>query len=226
MARFELSLIAGLALLALVPAVLWFAGEKQAWGVFQLERLIRQDQPIDPELMRTTVARAAELNQALLPGAHLHSHALLATRLATQEDIEPAERLELRQNALVSLERALTREPADTFAWARLAHLRHGFAGPSAEVVAALRLSIYTAPTKPSLLNWRLSLATANRDFWDENFTQLVHAQILHSWRVRPHALVAAVVEADLVPLAREVLLAQDSNNLPTFDNLLDRHQR
>lgn len=210
MRRLEYSLIFLIALLALGVSVAWFTAEKNAWRVSLVERLVLTGKQVDPKKLSWTLEQAANLESALLLVARPHAHALLSARLvATDQNLTPVRYLDIMHSARASAKRALAREPADAHAWARLAYFKHVLDGPAPEVLTALRLSIYFAPSQRNLILWRLGMAAQNQAYWDEKTAHLVRSQIRKAWRMNPRSLVIMAVTHELVPLVRVALVAE-----------------
>ncbi len=203
-------LVAGLAALAaLIFSLLWLFTAQNSWKGVMLERRINQGEQVSGQTLVKVWKDIQDLDSSFLTGGHVHLP-VLAGQLMVLDDSIP---LEDRGLALLRAEdaafTALAREPAHSFTWARLAWFRYIQEGPSAESLSFLRMSIYTAPAKRSLLFWRLRLSALHRQFWDDDFENLVKRQIVFAWRVSPGRLAATASESGIENLAREVL--QDS---------------
>jgi hypothetical protein len=78
--------------------------------------------------------------------------------------------------------------------------------GLSEEVAAKLRMSIYSAPAKRSLIFWRIRMAGLCRDFWDQDFENLLTRQINLAWRISPRELCSVVSGTDMEDLVNEIV--------------------
>jgi len=218
-ARAQLLILTLLALAGLGASGLWlWTAQKSCLGLM-IERRISQDQPVSPKTLVQVWEQSRNLEQAVLPGRHLHLPGLLSQFIVFNHELPR----ELRAEALVegqeSAHMALARDPAHAHAWARLAGYSYIFNGPSPDTLAALKMSIYAAPAKRSLMFWRLNLAGACRDYWNEEFEDLIRRQIILAWRISPPRLAEIAVESDMVNLTRQVL-SRSPQDLQRFEEL------
>lgn len=79
---------------------------------------------------------------------------------------------------------AVRQAPGKPRTWLRIAHTRAALGMGEAEVVAPLKMSIYTGRVEPTLLVPRLELAYAYLDLLDEETLGLLRDQTLLGWRV------------------------------------------
>jgi len=105
------------------------------------------------------------------------------------EAIDPATAPWRRRPALVRSERAgvdaLRQAPAKPRTWLRVARARAAIGRSEAQVVAPLRMSIFTGRVEPTLLVPRLELGYAYLPGLDEETVALLRDQTLLAWRVR-----------------------------------------
>ena len=222
--RYQLIVIGIAALVGLVASSTWFRTAQRSWKGVMLERQVNLDKEISGKALINVWNDIQGLDEGFLPGRHLYLPSLAGQLLIQDRSIPTGEKSAALPEAARAARTALSREPADGMAWARLAWFEYLLGGPSPRVVSALRMSIYTAPNKQRLVNWRLYLAARSRPFWDEGFETLVHGQIQQSWRVRPGALSRAALESDLLPTVRKAL-ADDHDALNRLEELVSRHR-
>lgn len=173
----QLAFVMAIALTGLFLALPWWWIEQKSWSGRMLERRINHEQPVGKEALMRTWEDVRGLDQAFLPGSHMHLPGFVSHLVVLDERIPEGVRVEAAKTGERTLENALARSPADSLAWARLGWFRYMRNGPSPEVVSALRMSIYTAPGKNSLLFWRIHMAYLNREFWDADFERMVDRQ-------------------------------------------------
>ncbi len=90
------------------------------------------------------------------------------------------------KQALADLDFALGNAPARSVGWARLAAVRQAIDGTSAQVVAALMMSIDTAPMMEVLWPARLQLILDNWQFFTPQERERIAAYVVMNWRVSP----------------------------------------
>ena len=204
-------------------ALLWLWTAQKGWKGMMLERRINQEQTISQETLAHVWDNVKELNSTFFTGSHVHFPGLAGQMLIMDESVPAEVRSTVFISSEASIRNALTREPADSFAWARLAWLSYLQSGPSPGSLAALKMSIYTAPAKKSLLFWRIRLCVQNRAYWDEELTSLLKRQIALAWSVSPGRLAAVAAESGIEDLSKEVLQGKPED-LKRFEHLLSRH--
>jgi hypothetical protein len=213
-------LVAGLAALAaLIFSLLWLYTAQSSWKGVMLERRINLEEQVSGETLVKVWEAIQDLDRSFLTGGHVHLPVLTGQLMVLDESIPPEDRARALFRAEDAALLALSREPAQSFSWARLAWFRYIQEGPSAESLSFLRMSIYTAPAKRSLIFWRLRLSALHRQFWDDDFENLVKRQIVFAWRVSPARLAATASESGIENLVREVLqgTSQDLERLETL---------
>jgi len=155
-------LIGAIALLGLVPTCLWLWTAWQQWPAQLVQRAISRGEPVDTATLQRVWADVQGVEEGLLPGRHLHLPGMIGQLLLERADLPAAQRREILLTAEQASRRALARDPADARAWARLAWFIELRRGPAAEMLAALQMSHYLAPTDPALLAWRDRAAARN----------------------------------------------------------------
>ncbi len=221
--RLESAMILTVLALTLGLSVLWLFTAIQTWPAMQVERILAMGETPSSAQLATALEKSRGLDETLLPGPHLHYPALLIAKLDTLREGDTLPDVHLLGVASASLLQSLAREPVDTDAWARLAYFRYVLDGPSEKVIAALRLSIYTAPASRDLLVWRLALAVGNQAFWTPELWQMFRSQILLSWMDDPRRLIRTALAHDLLPLVR-LVLAAEQGQLRQLEALLPRN--
>ena len=218
--QLQVLIMGALALTALVLSLLWLLTAFNSWKGVMLERRVNQGQSISPDTLLSVWDQIKEVDKAFLPGTHLHLPGLAGQLIIMNQELPVETRAEVLLRSEESIINALTRDPAQTFSWARLAWFRHLEKGPSPEVVEALRMSIYTAPAKRSLLFWRIGMAGRSRMHWDQEFENLVRRQLIYGQRVSKTRLENVAGESGLDDLVRATLNLyppdiKDNNYLP-----------
>ena len=221
--RFQLLVVCLFALAGLLASGVWLWTAQEGWKGVMLQRQINLDRKISGERLFEVWKDLQGLDESLLPGRHVAYPALAGLLVILDESLPADVRTAVLRDAAASARNALAREPADASTWARLAWFAFLQKGPSPEVVSALGMSIYTAPSHRRLMNWRIEMAARNRAFWNDGFENLVRRQIQNSWEANPDRLAQAVLTSGLVPMAREVL-AHDPEGSKRLDELLSRH--
>ena len=98
-----------------------------------------------------------------------------------QQAPDDAERRALLDQAVDQLRLGLASAPANSFAWARLAHALALEQGRDAAALAAWRLSIATAPAEPKLVAWRAQFADRRSTQLDESDIRLLTQQLQYA---------------------------------------------
>lgn len=204
--RIQILIIGVVALAGLVVSGIWLWTGQKSWKAVMLERSVNQDQKVSSQTLIKVWEHSRNLDKTILPGRHVHLPGLIS-QLGIQDERLPQE---FRAMVLVegheSVHNSLARNPAHSHSWSRLAWYSFLLNGPSENVVSGLRMSIYTAPAKSSLIFWRISMAGMCRDFWDEEFENMIRRQINLAWRVSPGKLSSAVSGRDTEEMVIEIL--------------------
>lgn len=213
-------LIGGLALCGLVVAGLWLTTAWRAWPGVVLESAVNHKETVS---QRTTMAvwqRSEGLENAPLPGPHVHFPGLAGYKLVQDTSLPVFRRAEILIQAERATRQALLREPAEARAWARLAWFLHIRQAEASQPLAALRMSLYLAPADKDLVFWRIKMASSYRAAWDADFEQLLTRQVILGWRISPARLAKTAKAAKLQEWVRSVL-SSDSEELERFDALV-----
>lgn len=108
---------------------------------------------------------------------------LLAAALTANLGASEEQRSTWLKQSQADLEFGLANAPARGVAWAQLAAARQATDGPSAMTVAALMMSIDTAPMMEVLWPSRLRLILDNWQFFTPEERQRIGAHVLANWR-------------------------------------------
>ncbi|MBM3650288.1 MAG: hypothetical protein FJX11_21125 [Alphaproteobacteria bacterium] len=118
-------------------------------------------------------------------GRRLARSELLAGLALTRDlPLTPAERRGWLTTAMSDLDFGLGNAPARGAAWARLASVRQAVDGTSAKVVAALLMSIDTAPMVALLWPSRLRLILDNWQFFTAPQRERIGTYVVTTWRL------------------------------------------
>jgi hypothetical protein len=98
--------------------------------------------------------------------------------------VDKRQRDDWMKQALSDLDFGLANAPARSVGWARLAAVRQATDGTSAKVVAALMMSIDTAPMMEALWPARLQLILDNWQFFTPKERERIAAYVVMNWRV------------------------------------------
>jgi hypothetical protein len=221
----QLPLIAAAALIGMAASALWLGTAWKSWPGTLLERAFDRKEAVPPGSLMVLWEKSRKLEQSLLPGTHLHLPGMIGEKLVQNRQIAVARRLEILLEAERVVREALRREPAEPRAWSRLAWLVQFRQGPAAQILAALRMSMYLAPTDLGLLFWRIEAAGVHRASWDAGFEELLKRQIHIGWRVSPARLVKAAKTAVMKDWVRS-LLGEHPGDLERFDQLLTKSKK
>jgi hypothetical protein len=108
---------------------------------------------------------------------------LLAAALTPNLGASDERRSKWLKQAQADLEFGLGNAPARGVAWAQLASARQAIDGPSAKAVAALMMSIETAPMLEDLWPSRLRLILDNQQFITPQERDRIGAYVVTTWR-------------------------------------------
>lgn len=115
---------------------------------------------------------------------------------------------------------ALTRNPANAYAWSRLAYARYIYNGPSRLVAEPLVQSIQAAPYEPALLPSRIVLALKIEKYWTPELAALFPQQLDRAWLRQSIETVAAAYQEGIEGQLREKL-ADDVEKRMAFDKII-----
>lgn len=115
---------------------------------------------------------------------------------------------------------ALKRNPANAYAWSRLAYARYVYNGASRLVAEPLVQSILSAPYEPPLLASRIVLALKIEKYWTPELAALFPGQLERAWLRQSIETVAAAYQEGIEGRLREKL-ADDPEKRLAFDKIL-----
>lgn len=210
--------------MALAVSLVWLGTAKNSWSGVMLERQVNAGKTISGGILERVWADAANLENSFLPGRHVHIPGLAGQLIVFDTSLPRAFRDSVRAALRPTLTEALAREPAATFAWSRLCWLDMLLAGPNRQSLAALRMSVYTAPAKKSLLFWRLDALVRHRALWDGEIENLARRQVAYAWKVAPRKTLAWALDAGLVEMLRAALHGLDERQ--RLETLLEKATR
>lgn len=197
--------ILSVAMIAFIAASLWLSSTTGAWRMLQVDRILAGGDQVDPEILHQILAQGNP-DKAVSAGASLHSHSLVAAALYAESKEESEAARKVLIEGKISAQTALSLEPADAYAWARLAYFRHELDGPSPRVLNALRMSVYTAPSDSDLIFWRLGMTAGSHTYWDDASMDWIYRQILTGWSINRKMLVQTAEAYGFLSLVRMVL--------------------
>ena len=202
----QLLVLAVIVLAGLVASGIWLWTAQKSWKAVMLERSVNRDQEVSTQTLAQVWKQSLNMDQTFLPGPHVHLPGLISQIMITDLELPEEERALALIEGQESIQNALSRDPAHSHSWARLAWYSYLLDGPSQEVVAKLKMSIYTAPAKRSLIFWRIGMAGLCRNFWDQDFENLLTRQINLAWRISPRQLSSVVSGTDMEELVNEIV--------------------
>ncbi|MBP7253279.1 MAG: hypothetical protein KBA75_07335 [Alphaproteobacteria bacterium] len=115
---------------------------------------------------------------------------------------------------------ALKRNPANAYAWSRLAYARFIYNGPSRLVAEPLVQSIQAAPYEPALLPSRIVLALKIEKYWTPELAALFPQQLERAWLRQSIETVAAAYQDGIEGQLREKF-ANDVEKRMAFDKII-----
>ena len=113
-----------------------------------------------------------------------------ARRLPTHPDVAQAIDWQMR---------ALSLAPADSYGWARLAHLFLMTEGASASAARALENSIYAALYEPRLMLARATMAMQLKDRLDPAYEAQIPAMLRAAWAIAPAEMTQAAQQGGYI---------------------------
>jgi hypothetical protein len=136
---------------------------------------------------------------------------LLAAALTPGVGAGDAQRSKWLGQSRADLEFGLANAPARGVAWAQLAAARQAIDGPSDKVVAALMMSLETAPMMEALWSSRLRLILDNQQFFTPRERERIGAYIVTTWRtVGDRRWIGEVIRSPLDQLFVRYFLRQE----------------
>jgi hypothetical protein len=202
----QVLIIAVVAMAGLAASGVWLWTAQKSWKAVMFERSVNRDQDVSTQTLVQVWEQSRNLGKTFLPGPHVHLPGLISQIMIADLEIPEEERALALIYGQESIQNALARDPAHSHSWARLAWYSYLLDGPSQEVLARLKMSIYTAPAKRNLIFWRIRMAGMCRDFWDQDFENLLTRQINLALRISPRQLSSAVSGTDMEDMVNEIV--------------------
>ena len=179
-------------LLGVGGAILAFVAWPVANGAWQAQKAdavlfeLRTGQALQlPEVQGAIAALDRAVAADPVAGRRLGRSELLAGAAVVPDlPTTKQQRDEWMKQALGDLDFGLADAPARSVGWARLAAVRQATDGISAKVVAALMMSIDTAPMMEALWPARLQLILDNWQFFTPKERERIAAYVVMNWRV------------------------------------------
>jgi hypothetical protein len=159
-----------------------------AWQAQKADAVFFQFRTGERPQLREVEAALAALDRAVaadpVAGRRLGRAEMLLAAALTQSlgASEPQSSRWLKQ-AMSDLDFGLANAPARGVAWAQLAAVRQAIDGPSANAVAALMMSLDTAPMMEALWPSRLRLILDNWQFFTPKERDRIAAYVVTNWR-------------------------------------------
>jgi hypothetical protein len=167
----------------------------------------------------TTQLRA--LQQRAEQSIEIHPHHRYWNGLSFLHYLEGADEnnslYERRQAFEHSIEAAtvsLGRAPSQPRAWLRIARAGSWLKYPPEEVIAALKMAIYTGRVDPSLFMARLVLGISYLSQMDGEGTTLMRDQVLLAWQLQPREVTKALKNGEIKFTRIEYLLAETHSDV------------
>ena len=172
-------------------AVLAFVAWPVAHGAWQAQKadaVFFQFRTGEQVQLRQAEAALASLDEAVAadPVARRRlgrAEMLLATALTPNLGVTDQQRAQWLKQAHADLDFGLANAPARGVGWAQLAAARQAIDGPSANAVAALMMSIDTAPMMEAIWPSRLRLILDNWQFFTPQERERIDAYVAANWR-------------------------------------------
>ncbi len=115
---------------------------------------------------------------------------------------------------------ALRRNPANAYAWARLAYARYIYNGPSQLVTEPLLQSIQSSPYEPPLLASRIVLALRTEKYWSPQMKEWFPQQLERAW-LRESAETVRAAYDDGIELWLREKIANDPQKLARYEEIM-----
>jgi hypothetical protein len=189
-----------------------------AWEAQKADRVIFELRTRQLLKLPAVLAAIQVLDRAVeadpVAGRRLGRAELLASAaLSTSLPVSNQQRAEWLKKAESDLEFGLANDPARGIAWAQLASVRQALYGASAKVVAALLMSIDTAPMLNVLWPPRLQLILDNWRYFTPEERESVSAHVAETWRLSSdRRWFAEAVRAPIDELFLRNALGSDQN--------------
>jgi hypothetical protein len=165
-------------------------------------------------------------------GRHEHHRyhdglSLLLYLLAQDAALADQERRRALEASLESAVEVVRRAPLKPMVWLRIAAARASLRHPAEQVVAALKMSIYTGRVEPALLPLRLQLGFSYLAGSDAEASSLLRDQALVAWATQPRAFIGSIRSGAVSFSAVENLLAGRHNDvLEQMETELEKYYR
>lgn len=189
-----------------------------AWQAQKADAVLYQLNNRKPLQLASVQAAVAALDRAVdadpVAGRRLGRSGLLAG-VALTPDLPATleQRRAWMEQARGDLEYGLGNAPARTLGWLRLASARQALDGTSAKVVAALMMSIDTAPMVAATWPARLQLMLDNWQFFTPQQRERIGAYVIMMWRASPDKRwFAAVIRSPLDELFVRYFVRDEPN--------------
>ncbi len=124
------------------------------------------------------------------------------------------ERRQAFERAIDAAAASLARAPSQPRAWFRIASARAWLKYPPQEVIAALKMAVYTGRVDPSLFIARLTLGLSYLPMMDQEGIDLMRDQALLAWRLQPREVTGVLKSKALMMTRMEYLLADAHGNV------------
>jgi hypothetical protein len=105
----------------------------------------------------------------------------------------PLERRHALESSIEAALEAVGQAPMKPMTWLRIAAARASLKYPGDQVLAALKMSIYTGRVEPTMLPLRLELGYSHLGSMDDEAVILLRDQTLLTWRVQGSAFVRSI---------------------------------
>ncbi|RQD67737.1 MAG: hypothetical protein D5R98_00575 [Desulfonatronovibrio sp. MSAO_Bac4] len=184
-----------------------------------LQRQVNAGENISATTLQKVWEKTENLENTFMPGRHVHYPGLVSQLIILEKSLPLEFRTRVFSAGEDAIIKALSREPADAFAWARLCWFEILQNGPGENSLNALKMSVYTAPAKRSLIFWRLEMLALHINDWNTEIESLVRRQIEYAWKISPRRTASWAASSELTEMLRDVLSLKDQQRL---DNILD----
>lgn len=183
-------------------------------------RLLQDQHLVETDKLRSLIAVLGQAQPWLRGGDARLDAGLAELVLAEQLPRGDPEAAQVLDQAIASLRAGLEREPANPYAWSRLAYAEALKNGWTPLAVSSLRLALITAPYEPPLLWSRLRMAFLAWPKMTSDDRDLVFPQIRYAWQANPQALARLAVDLRQENLVRAALLRVPEDGL-AFEDLI-----
>jgi len=162
-----------------------------AWQAQKADRVLndlRTDQPLRLDEVETALAALDRAVAADPVAGRRLGRSELAAGAAVNASLNAPrqQRTDWMKQAQGDLDFGLANAPARGVAWARLAAARQYLEGTSARVVAAVMMSIDTAPAMEALWPARLQMILDNWQYFTPKERERIAAYVAMTWRMSP----------------------------------------